>query len=164
MTFPDAMSAKIPVFQRLSKSRYVQITDRRCATLPSGSHLDHDAPDHRPHAFRSRRTNIFARQQNRTHEIHMSMRQAALKPLASNEPASLPPSSSPQPTPPTADRSTNDRLLRLPELVRMIGVSRATIYRYIDSGRLPQPVKLSTRCIAWRASEITAWMAALRPA
>ncbi len=93
----------------------------------------------------------------------MSMRHAAFKSLArSSEPALPPPSSSPQPTPTTADRSANDRLLRLPELVRTIGVSRATIYRYIDSGRLPPPVKLSTRCIAWRASEITAWMAALR--
>ena len=95
----------------------------------------------------------------------MSMRQTTFKSLArSNEPASLPPSSSPQPAPATSERSTNDRLLRLPELVRTIGVSRATIYRYIDSGRLPPPVKLSTRCIAWRASEISAWIAALRAA
>jgi prophage regulatory protein len=57
-----------------------------------------------------------------------------------------------------------DRLLRLPEVARTIGVSRATIYRYVDSGRLPRPVKVSTRCIAWRASEITAWMAALQAA
>lgn len=61
-------------------------------------------------------------------------------------------------------RDTSDRLLRLPELVRTIGVSRATIYRYVDSGRLPPPVKLSTRCVAWRNSEITAWMAALEAA
>jgi prophage regulatory protein len=58
----------------------------------------------------------------------------------------------------------SDRLLRLPEVARTIGVSRATIYRYVDSGRLPRPVKISTRCIAWHASEITAWMAALQAA
>jgi prophage regulatory protein len=55
-----------------------------------------------------------------------------------------------------------DRLLRLPELVRTIGVSRVTIYRFVSNGRLPPPVKLSARCIAWHASEITAWMAALQ--
>jgi prophage regulatory protein len=60
-----------------------------------------------------------------------------------------------------APHTFTDRLLRLPEVARTIGVSRATIYRYVDSGRLPRPVKVSTRCIAWRASEITAWMAAL---
>ncbi len=65
---------------------------------------------------------------------------------------------------PASNRDSSDRLLRLPELVRTIGVSRATIYRYVDNGRLPPPVKLSTRCIAWRASEITAWMAALQAA
>jgi prophage regulatory protein len=68
------------------------------------------------------------------------------------------------PTPATsnvAPHTIADRLLRLPEVARTIGVSRATIYRYVDSGRLPRPVKVSTRCIAWRASEITTWMAAL---
>ena len=60
--------------------------------------------------------------------------------------------------------NAGERLLRLPELIRMIGVSRATIYRYVDSGRIPRPIRLSTRCIAWRASEITAWMAALHAA
>jgi prophage regulatory protein len=79
--------------------------------------------------------------------------------------------SAPQPIlpPPQAitspkSRDTGDRLLRLPEVARTIGVSRATIYRYVDSGRLPRPVKVSTRCIAWRASEIAAWMAALQAA
>jgi prophage regulatory protein len=68
------------------------------------------------------------------------------------------------PRAPGSNRDPGERLLRLPEVVRTIGVSRATIYRYVDSGRLPPPVKLSTRCIAWRASEITAWMAALQAA
>ena len=92
----------------------------------------------------------------------MSMRQAAFKPyIRNNEPALMPPSPSPHSAPSTAIGIASERLLRLPELIRTIGVSRATIYRYIDSGRLPPPVKLSTRCIAWSASEITAWMAAL---
>ena len=68
------------------------------------------------------------------------------------------------PRAPGSSHDAGERLLRLPEVVRTLGVSRATIYRYVDSGRLPPPVKLSTRCIAWRASEITAWMAALQAA
>jgi prophage regulatory protein len=92
----------------------------------------------------------------------MSVRQSALTSAArrNDPPPSLPMSSLP-PNQPTV-LSPSERLLRLPELVRTIGVSRATIYRYVDSGRLPPPVKLSTRCVAWRASEITAWMAALQ--
>jgi prophage regulatory protein len=93
----------------------------------------------------------------------MSFRQSAIKHDPRRADLLPPPPPTPKPDP-SAGRITDERLLRLPELVRTIGVSRATIYRYIDSGRLPPPVKLSTRCIAWRASEITAWMAALQAA
>lgn len=54
-----------------------------------------------------------------------------------------------------------EQLLRLPQLKAVLGISRATIYRYVDSGKLPPPVKLSSRCVAWRASAINEWMAAL---
>ena len=94
----------------------------------------------------------------------MSICQPITKSIARNkEPASRLRSSLPRqnPNPSTDIAGASERLLRLPELVRTIGISRATIYRYVDSGRLPPPVKLSTRCVAWRASEITAWMAAL---
>jgi prophage regulatory protein len=94
----------------------------------------------------------------------MSVRQSAITYAArrNDPPPALPVSSLP-PNQPTA-LSPSERLLRLPELVRTIGVSRATVYRYIGSGRLPPPLKLSTRCIPWRDSEITAWMAALQAA
>jgi prophage regulatory protein len=54
-----------------------------------------------------------------------------------------------------------ERLLRIPQLSAILGISRATIYRYIASGKLPKPVKLSARCVAWKASVICAWMAEL---
>jgi prophage regulatory protein len=54
-----------------------------------------------------------------------------------------------------------EQLLRLPQLKAVLGISRATIYRYVDSGKLPPPVKLSSRCVAWRASAINEWMATL---
>lgn len=59
---------------------------------------------------------------------------------------------------------TGERLLRLPELLSIVGISRATAYRYLANGRLPAPVKLSTRCIVWKASTINEWMASLRAA
>jgi prophage regulatory protein len=54
-----------------------------------------------------------------------------------------------------------EQLLRLPQLRAALGISRATIYRYVNSGKLPPPVKLSSRCVAWRASAINEWLATL---
>ena len=57
-----------------------------------------------------------------------------------------------------------EKLIRLPELLRTIGVSRATAYRYMDTGKLPKPMKLSSRCVAWKASAINEWLAHLQAA
>jgi prophage regulatory protein len=54
-----------------------------------------------------------------------------------------------------------EQLLRLPQLQEILGISRATIYRYVNSGKLPAPVKLSAKCVAWRASAINQWLATL---
>ncbi|MFP3586373.1 AlpA family phage regulatory protein [Paraburkholderia sp. SIMBA_055] len=48
----------------------------------------------------------------------------------------------------------HDSLLRLPEVLALIPVSRATWYAGVKNGRFPQPVSLGPRCVAWRASEI----------
>jgi prophage regulatory protein len=47
-----------------------------------------------------------------------------------------------------------NKLLRLPAVLALIPVSRATWYSGVKSGRYPQPVKLSTRIVAWRAEDI----------
>jgi prophage regulatory protein len=54
-----------------------------------------------------------------------------------------------------------DRLMRLPKLLKIAGISRATAYRYVRSGRLPAPVRLSPNCVAWKTSAINEWMAQL---
>nr|WP_299380154.1 AlpA family phage regulatory protein [uncultured Halomonas sp.] len=36
-------------------------------------------------------------------------------------------------------------------------VSRATVWRWAQSGRFPKPIKLSPGCTRWRASDIEAW-------
>ncbi|MGN6650868.1 helix-turn-helix transcriptional regulator [Trinickia sp.] len=48
----------------------------------------------------------------------------------------------------------HDSLLRLPEVLALIPVPRATWYAGVKSGRFPQPVSLGPRCVAWKASEI----------
>ena len=62
---------------------------------------------------------------------------------------------------PACQMQGGERLVRLPELLALVGISRATAYRYMASGKLPAPIRLSTRCIAWKASIINIWFAHL---
>lgn len=48
------------------------------------------------------------------------------------------------------------RLFKLPEL---LGVSIATVNRWVKDGKLPAPTKLSGRVTAFHAGELTAWIA-----
>lgn len=57
-----------------------------------------------------------------------------------------------------------DALLRLPQIIGdkktgrpgIIPVSRSTWWQGVQDGRFPKPVRISARCVAWRASEIAA--------
>jgi len=51
--------------------------------------------------------------------------------------------------------------LRLPAVLSLIGVSKATLYRWMGAGLFPQAVALTpTRStVAWVASEVHAWIA-----
>lgn len=56
------------------------------------------------------------------------------------------------------DRS-KDRLVRLPEVRSLTGLSTATIYRKMDEGRFPPKVRLSVNIVAWYASDVGRWVA-----
>lgn len=47
-----------------------------------------------------------------------------------------------------------DRLLRLPEVLQLVGVSRSTWYRWIEAGRAPRPVKFFSGGSCWRYRSI----------
>jgi prophage regulatory protein len=51
-----------------------------------------------------------------------------------------------------------DRLIRIKELKKLIGLSNATIYRLIRNGTFPKQIHLSDKCVAWRLSAIEAWI------
>ena len=60
--------------------------------------------------------------------------------------------------------TTRDDLLTIPEVQsRLGGVSRATIYRMIDRGDLPEPIKLGPRMTRFRQSDIDQALAKLAP-
>lgn len=49
---------------------------------------------------------------------------------------------------------SDDRLLRLKEVLKILPVSKATWYAGIKSSRFPGPVKLGPRLVAWRYKDI----------
>ena len=49
-------------------------------------------------------------------------------------------------------------LLRRPEVTRRTGLSRSTLYVWMARGAFPKPIKLGTRSIAWRESDIEDWI------
>ncbi len=50
------------------------------------------------------------------------------------------------------------RILRRPEVQRLTGLSSASIYRLMDRGTFPRPMKLGVRAVGWVAAEIEAWL------
>lgn len=54
--------------------------------------------------------------------------------------------------------NTIDPLLRRNEVERLIGLKRSALYKLMQSGGFPKPVRLSARAVAWRQSEVAAWI------
>jgi prophage regulatory protein len=52
-------------------------------------------------------------------------------------------------------------LMGLKDVLKLVGISRATLYRYTNEGRFPAPVKIGPRRIVWRASDLNSWFAQL---
>lgn len=50
------------------------------------------------------------------------------------------------------------RLIRRPELEAMTGLPKSTLYDHLQAGTFPAPVKLSARSVAWRLSDVEAWI------
>jgi prophage regulatory protein len=46
------------------------------------------------------------------------------------------------------------RLLRLPEVLRIVPVGRATWWAKVRTGEYPQPIRLGPRTVAWRLTDI----------
>lgn len=56
-----------------------------------------------------------------------------------------------------------ERLHRLPAVIDRVGLARATIYGKIAAGEFPTAVKLGERAVAWRESDIDAWIDSRAP-
>lgn len=51
-----------------------------------------------------------------------------------------------------------NEILRLPKLIALIGMSRSWVYTEVATGRFPAPVKLGSRAVGWRHSDVEVWL------
>ena len=49
-------------------------------------------------------------------------------------------------------------ILRRPDVEAVTGLSRSTIYKWMDEGSFPKPVKLGPRAVGWREADINEWL------
>src|SRR6185437_8197909 len=51
------------------------------------------------------------------------------------------------------------QILRLKEVMAMVGLGRSAIYRMRAAGTFPKPVRLGARAVGWIADDVIAWIA-----
>ena len=66
-------------------------------------------------------------------------------------------------TPETHTSVQPDAILRVDAVAERIGLARPTIYRMVKDGEFPRPVKITTRAVGWRESDLSAWIASREP-
>ena len=54
--------------------------------------------------------------------------------------------------------SAEQRFLRLPEVMRRVGLKRSAIYQRMSEGRFPRSRSLGVKCAVWVESEIDEWI------
>lgn len=54
--------------------------------------------------------------------------------------------------------TTDSKLIDAAELARMLSVSKPTIWRMRDDGKLPAAITLTSQCIRWRREAVLKWI------
>jgi prophage regulatory protein len=57
----------------------------------------------------------------------------------------------------------SDRVLRLPEVLALVGVKKSTIYAWVKAKRFPPPIELGKRAVGWLCSTVLTWIANREP-
>ena len=55
----------------------------------------------------------------------------------------------------------HERLLRRREVEKITGIGRSSIYRLMKKGKFPRGVRIGSKVVRWRLSEIMAWLKSL---
>jgi prophage regulatory protein len=56
----------------------------------------------------------------------------------------------------------SSKILRLPAVMELTGLSRSSIYLRVAQGTFPKQVSLGARAVGWRESDVEAWIEGLR--
>lgn len=51
-----------------------------------------------------------------------------------------------------------ERVLRIDDVVGLVGMSRAWLYKRMAAGGFPKPLKLGLKAVGWRQSEVLRWI------
>jgi prophage regulatory protein len=51
-----------------------------------------------------------------------------------------------------------ENFLKLPAVITRTALSRSEVYRRLNAGEFPRPIKLGMRSIAWQSSKIDEWI------
>jgi prophage regulatory protein len=49
-------------------------------------------------------------------------------------------------------------LYRKPAILMLTGMGQTWLYAEVKAGRFPKPLKIGSRAVAWRRSEVHAWL------
>ena len=60
----------------------------------------------------------------------------------------------------TLVRADDGQLIDIADLCSLLSIGRSTAERWLASGRLLQPIRLSRTCHRWRRVEVLDWIAA----
>ncbi len=59
---------------------------------------------------------------------------------------------------------SEERLLRLAEVIERVSLGKTSIYKRIEEGTFPRPLNLGPNTVRWRSSDIDTWISSLQPA
>lgn len=52
----------------------------------------------------------------------------------------------------------NLQFIKLPEVMALTGLSRSTIYLYMEKKCFPKSIKIGLRAVAWRKDDVELWI------
>ena len=50
------------------------------------------------------------------------------------------------------------KLMKRPEVEAAVGLSTASIYRLMDEGAFPRPIRIGKRAVRWRGTDLDSWL------
>ena len=59
----------------------------------------------------------------------------------------------------TIDTTISQRIIRLPQVKELTGLSRSTIYALMKTYTFPRAISLGPRAVGWVEYEVVAWVA-----